>query len=714
MKFLKQASLLRLCVAIGMMMIGIAGCRPKVAPAAVYYTITLKVSGAEGGTLKAMINHKPVETGSETNIPVLSGTKISLTAHPREGYKIEGWTGVTAGNTAAELTAAKDSTVSVIFVKKDYTVIFGVKDDTGGTLTATANGNPLTSGKKVPYGTIVTFTAVPENTENYTVGSWTGISAGAGAATTEMLITRDSEVSVEFIKKPANGGSTHPSTPSQPQTPNPSEQTQECTLTFNVKNNIGGTLTATAGSKTLTSNEKVKAGTKVRFTANPKSADGYTIGAWTGIDAAAGTGAVELIITQDVAVTVAFVKNPPPPVQEYTVKFSIAEHAEGGTLTATANGKTLTNNEKVKAGTKVRFTATPKTADGYAIGAWTGIDAAAGTGAVELIITQDVAVTVAFVKITRYGTITFGESEGGSISATVKIGENTEELQSGGKAPYGSIVTFTAIPEDGYVFDRWEGLTDAPSEETATYTVTGDRYVKACFKNAALPYLAVNFEREAWTVSFLGDDSRKKELKGKVIIPEWINGMHITRIGKFENCTEITEVVLPESITSIISFSGCQKLTKIAFPQSIQEIGSFAGCTSLTTIELPQSVERIVNFSNCENLQTINIPHNKKLHYCPSFRMCKKLKKLYLPENIISITEYAFMECTSLELYLPKSIKSIGQCAFGNSASSEDSSVKTVYLPQSLSYEEKQEIRRLIRGGGPKSFGEYDDTQPIP
>jgi surface antigen bspA len=393
----------------------------------------------------------------------------------------------------------------------------------------------------------------------------------------------------------------------------------------------------------------------------------------------------------------------------YTVTLQVSG-AEGGTLTATANGKTLTNNEKVKAGTKVRFIANPKSAEGYTVGAWTGTDAAAGTGAVELIITQDVNVTVAFVK--RQCTITFDASEGGSISARVE--GDSDNLSTGGTAPYGSTVTFTAVPEDGYVFDRWEGLTSASSEGTATYTVTGDRYVKAYFKNAALPYLAVNFEREAWTVSFLGDENRKKELKGKVIIPEWINGMHITRIGKFENCTEITEVVLPESITSIVSFSGCQKLTKIAFPQSIKEIGSFAGCISLTTIELPQSVESIVNFSNCENLQTINIPHNKKLHYCPSFSMCKKLKKLYLPKNIILITEYAFMGCTSLELYLPKSIKDIGQCAFGDSNSPEDSSVKTVYLPQSLSYEEKREIRRLIHGGSPKSFDEYDDTQPIP
>ena len=455
------------------------------------------------------------------------------------------------------------------------------------------------------------------------------------------------------------------------------------TLTFNVKDNTGGTLIATANGKTLTNNEKVKAGTKVRFTATPKTVDGYTVGTWTGIDAAVGTGAVELIITQDVAVTVAFVKNPPPPVQECTVKFSIAEHAEGGTFTATAGSKTLTSNEKVKAGTKVRFTATPKTADGYAIGAWTGTDTPAGTGAVELIITQDVNVTVAFVKIPRYGTITFGASEGGSISATVKIGENTEELQSGGTAPYGSTVTFTAEPEEGYIFDRWEGLTDTLSEGTATYTVTGDRYVKAYFKSAALPYLTVSFVGVEGKVSFLGDDSRKTELKGKVIIPEWINGIHITRI-ELAHCTEITEIVLPESIDYIHGFYGCTKL------------------------------------------QTIKIPKNKKFTIISQscFSGCAKLEKIYLPENITTIYDGAFTRCTSLEVYLPKSIQTIGDYAFGivYSGSGEDTRIKKVYIPKSIPKIEKDRIKDLIMrsnsnprtGIQPEQIGEYDDTQSIP
>lgn len=511
MKFLKQVSMLRLCVAIGMMMIGITGCKPKITPAAVYYTVTLQVSGAEGGTLKAMINNKPVETGSETNIPVLSGTKITMTARPREGYNI---------------------------------------------------------------------------------GAWTGATVGTGAATAEIVITKDSSVTVKFIKKPAGGGSPNPSTPNQPQTQNPSDQTQEYTVTFSVKDNTGGT------------------------------------------------------------------------------------------LTATANGKNLENETKVKAGTKVQFTATPKSAEGYTVGAWTGTDAAVGTGTVELIITQDVTVTVAFVKITRYGVITFGESEGGSISATVKIGENTEELQSGGTAPYGSIVTFTAVPENGYVFDRWEGLTDAPSEGTATYTVTGDRYVKAYFKSAALPYFGVN---EHGRFFYKGDESRKNEiLKGRIVIPESMYGVPVTTIVgyTFSSCTELTEVVIPRTVITIEQ-SMCQ------------------GCTKLKKVTLQ---------GGAANALTTIGDH--------AFYGCYSLEEVRLPQNVKCIDSQAFENCRSLTIYLPRTIEQIYFVAFGKRVkeSNYDTCVKTIYVPLG----HRSRIGSLIDHGisigdfPSEKIKEYDDTQPIP
>lgn len=465
------------------------------------------------------------------------------------------------------------------------------------------------------------------------------------------------------------------------------------TVTLQVAGAEGGTLTAKTDGKTLTNNEKVKVGTKVRFTANPKSIEGYIVGAWTGIDAAPGTGVVELIITQDVTVSVAFVKNPPPPVQECTVKFSIAEHAEGGTLTATVNGKTLTNNEKVKAGTKVRFIANPKSADGYTIGAWTGTDAAAGTGAVELIITQDVNVTVAFVK--RQCTITFGASEGGSISA--KVEGDTDNLQSDGKAPYGSIVTFTAIPEDGYVFDRWEGLTNAPSEETATYTVTGDRYVKAYFKSVFWKYLTVN--EDSGMIRLLETDHAKQHLKGKFFIPTHVHNIRVIGIGEtgFKDCNEITEVVLPESIKYIdkMAFHECKKLTSITLSQSLEAIkeGAFGFCEKLKTIDIPNGIKRIEK---------------------STFYTCQELENVHLPEGLEEIEESAFEACKKLDIYLPSTIKTIGKRAFG--LGKYNTAIKTVYIPKS----QNDRIRKLINSSKLSisdqlpAIKEYDDTQPIP
>ena len=77
-----------------------------------------------------------------------------------------------------------------------------------------------------------------------------------------------------------------------------------------------------------------------------------------------------------------------------------------------------------------------------------------------------------------------------------------------------------------------------------------------------------------------------------------------------------------------------------------------------------------------------------------------------------------------MELYLPKSIQSIGNYAFGfvYSGHTNDSRIKKVYIPSSISEIEKDRIKELIRrsnqnygiGIQPEQIGEYDDTQPIP
>ena len=194
--------------------------------------------------------------------------------------------------------------------------------------------------------------------------------------------------------------------------------------------------------------------------------------------------------------------------------------------------------------------------------------------------------------------------------------------------------------------------------------------------------MAVNFEREAWTVSFLGDDSRKKELKGKVIIPEWINGMHITRIGKFENCTEITEVVIPRTVITIEQSmcQGCTKLKKVTLQGE--------AANALTTIGEHA-------FDGCYSLEEVRL------------------------KNVKRIDSQAFDNCRSLTIYLPRTIETIWGSAFGRKAkeSNYDTCVKTIYVPSGY----RSYIGGLIDKGiddccyfpGEK-MKEYDDTKPIP
>ena len=82
----------------------------------------------------------------------------------------------------------------------------------------------------------------------------------------------------------------------------------------------------------------------------------------------------------------------------------------------------------------------------------------------------------------------------------------------------------------------------------------------------------------------------------------------------FENCSNLTSVVIPDSVTSIgaSAFSGCISLTNITIPDSVTDIGwgAFYYCISLTNIVIPDSVTNIgaSAFSRCENMESITIP----------------------------------------------------------------------------------------------------------
>ena len=130
-----------------------------------------------------------------------------------------------------------------------------------------------------------------------------------------------------------------------------------------------------------------------------------------------------------------------------------------------------------------------------------------------------------------------------------------------------------------------------------------------------------------------------------------INFSRVNKTGKygFANCSNLTEIALPNSLTSIGNggFAGCNNLKEVALPNSLKDIGEqgFASCGNLKEIVLPNSLNSIgaKGFADCKNLETVNIPQN--IHdLCENvvengsknqfvFAGCDKLKKVLVDPN---------------------------------------------------------------------------------
>ena len=192
----------------------------------------------------------------------------------------------------------------------------------------------------------------------------------------------------------------------------------------------------------------------------------------------------------------------------------------------------------------------------------------------------------------------------------------------------------------------------------------------------------------------------------------------------FDNCKTLSDIVFPNSLVTIggCAFNNCDSLKSIEIPDSVETIGvcAFESCNSLENVTIGKSVTDIgkkafygCNISDlklgasvvkigqsafaCTNLKSVEIPANAiKIGenafgssylisiyitdlkaWCsiqfegPSFYMNELyldgtlIKSLSLPNDISTISNYAFYECKSIEeINIPKAVSSIGTNAF--------------------------------------------------
>ena len=186
-------------------------------------------------------------------------------------------------------------------------------------------------------------------------------------------------------------------------------------------------------------------------------------------------------------------------------------------------------------------------------------------------------------------------------------------------------------------------------------------------------------------------------------------GLSSIGAAKFQNCTALSGIVLPEGIGSIneSAFEGCTSLASVTIPDTVNEIGqsAFRDCSALKSIEIPNSVTTIASgvFRDCTALSAIVLPEGIGSINESAFEGCTSLASVTIPDTVTAIGQYAFCDCSALKsVVIPNNVTKISAAVFQSCTSLESAvisntatsigidafnsctSLKTVVIPVSI------------------------------
>lgn len=426
------------------------------------HVVTFSVEGA-GGTIEALVGDKAIASGDLVD----EGSQVWFHAHPESGYRLKQWLvngfpmTVTTGNSLGYNHLSAALQVQVVFEKIPFVIGFSVAGE-GGSLSATLNGSPATSGGTAHFGDLAAFTAIPD--EGFRVKQWKVngdvVEGNTGVSFTIPSVEKDAHVEVYFELLPD----------------------EEFVLHFETGTE-GGMLEASLDDGTaLNPGDHVTKGSKVIFTAIPD--EGFQVAQWIVNGEVVGGHTANTLELEGVEgeLVIEVIFEAIPPVM-YTITFEVA--GNNGVLTAVADGTPLESGDQVAEGGEVTLTAIPD--EGYTVTAWTvngepveekrngylpGKNANGeprkGDNAYILVIhevMENVHVEVQFGPTPASSfQVTFGvDGEGGRIEAFV----DASPILSGDSVEEGKALEFRAIPEEGFMLKHW--MVDGEIHKTESF-----------------------------------------------------------------------------------------------------------------------------------------------------------------------------------------------------------------------------------------------------
>lgn len=347
------------------------------------------------------VDHDNTPLGTST---VASNTKPTPPADPtREGYTFTGWSDGTNTYTSDKLPAiTANTTFKAQYDINEYTVTAKADPSAGGTVEQTAS--------TVEHGGSVTFTAKPNEAQEYVFKGWTvdGMAFSGNTTSTTLQIdniTNDITVTASF------------------------KQTPTYTINAAVANNTGG-------SVNLTQEHKIGQGDSFEFKATP--AVGYRFSHWTingtyeEVDGTVNSATFKITPKENLTATAHFVK-------VWTVTFVDMNGSKLAEISVD-NGSTV----------PTASVPTPPTVEHYT---FTGWDTDYSN------VTEDLTVKAQYTGKTY--TVTVNTAANGTVQTTAT------------SVVYPGKVTLTATPDAGYTLVNWgiSGLSEEDSKDTNTITI---------------------------------------------------------------------------------------------------------------------------------------------------------------------------------------------------------------------------------------------------